>query len=181
MAAFVFVKFVVTFDLFGVHDGERMKPVEFNPAGVDIAAKRAQLDTDITTWIDAFNDNNAFTGEYVSNAFIPSYTIAEKYAWDDPAPSFSGGENVYQEAQLQSVLDSKGEKYSTYIPAPDAQIFVGNSLNTKVIDIADPAYTTYGALYTTAGICQLSDGDAFEDPLNVTAAALRTVRSGKSY
>lgn len=180
--ALTFVKFVVTFDLFGAFDGSRQKVVEFNPAGADIAAKRAQLDTDIADWLDKFNDTNAFSDGFVSTAYITGYTIGEKYAETAAAPAFTGAENVYLEAQIQSFLDNKGEKYSTYIPSPAAQIFVGGSVNTKMIDTADAAYLAYANLYVTGtGICLLSDGDSFESPLNITAAALRSVRSGKSF
>lgn len=179
--AFVISKFIVTFDLFGVHDGERVKPVQFNPVGADLAAQRAQLDTDIADWLDKWNKTNTRTGVFVSSSFVPSYVISEKWVWDAAAPSFAGGENVYNEAQLQSILDGKGVKYSTYIQSPDAQIFVGNSINTKNIDTGDAAYLAYGNLFVTGGICLISDGDAYVDPLNVTAAALRSVRSGKAF
>jgi len=179
--ALTFVKFEVTFSLFGAFDGERRKTVQFNPAGVDMAAKRAQLDTDIATYLDAWNDTNAFTGEFVSSSWVAGYTISEVYAESSAAPSFTGAENVYLEAQVQSILDTKNVKYSTYIQSPDAQIFVGNSVNTKMIDTADTAYLAYAGLFEAGDICLISDGDAFESPINITAAALRSVRSGKAF
>lgn len=175
------VGFEVTFSIIGAFDGKRTKTVEFAPAGADVAAQRAQLDTDIGVWLDAFNDNNSFTGEFVSSAFVQGYTIANKYAETDNAPAFTGSENVYQEASIQARLNDKNELYSTYIPAPATQIFVGNSVNTRKIDTADSAYLTYAGLYVDGGICKISDGDSWESPLNVNDGELRTVRSGKSY
>lgn len=171
----------VTFAIVGVRDGSRSMIKEFNPAGADLPAKRVQLDTDIAEYMDKFNDTNSFTGEFVSTAFITDYVIHEKFVESASVPSFSGVENVYEEASIQAVLDLKNEKFSTWIPAPDAQIFAGNSLNTKVIDIADSAYLAYGGLFVTGDILEISDGDTYKSPLNVIDGVLRSVRSGKSY
>lgn len=178
--ALAFESFEVTFSIAGAFDGERTKTVEFDPAGADIAAQRAQLDTDIATWLTNFNNNNARDAG-VSSAFVTGYTIANKYAETSALPAFTGQENVYLEAQVQSTLNDKNEKYSTYIPSPAPRIFVGDSVNTKQIDTADTAYLAYAGMYEDGSICLLSDGDAFESPLNITAAGLRSVRSGKSF
>ena len=179
--AFGTPRFFVTFDLIGSYDGERSKTVEFLPAGADVAAKRAQLDTDITTFLTAWNNVNALTGQFVSSSFVPSYTISEKYVEGTAVPSFTGQENVYLEAQVQAELDAKGVKYSTYIQSPDAQIFVGNSVNTNKIDSGDLAYLAYAGLFEAGDICAISDGDQFVAPVNVSASALRSVRSGKAF
>ena len=179
--AFGAPRFFVTFDLIGSYDGERNKVVEFLPAGAAIAAKRAQLDTDIVVWLTAWNNLNALTGVYVSSSFVPSYFITEKYVEDTSVPSFTGAENVYLEAQIQAELNAKGVKYSTYIQSPDPQIFSGNSVNTNKIDPADAAYLAFAALYEDGGICAISDGDQFVSPINISAAALRSVRSGKAF
>lgn len=179
--ALAFVGFDVTFSLAGAYDGTRTKTIEFVPAGADIAAQRAQLDNDIVTWLTAFNANNARTSG-VSSAWVTGFTISNKYAETSAMPAFVGHENVYQEAQLQSPLNDKNVRHSIYIPSPASRIFVGDSVNTNRIDTTDADYQTYGALFVTGdGICAVSDGDAFEAPLNVTASALRTVRSGKRY
>lgn len=179
--AFGAPRFQVTFDLIGSYDGERSKTVEFLPAGADIAAQRAQLDTDIATWLAAWNATNAITGVYVSSSFVPSYTISEKYVEGTAVPSFTGQENVYLEAQIQAELAGKGVKYSTYIQSPDPQIFVANSVNTNKIDPADAAYLAFASLYESGDICAISDGDQFVSPINVSASALRSVRSGKAF
>lgn len=178
---FVLSSFTVTFSLDGAYDGDREKPVEFLPVGVDIAAQRAQLDTDIATWKTNFNNDNARDAG-VSDAWITHYMITEKWIETDNIPAFTGSENLYLEAQLQSVLESNSEKASTYIPAPAARIFVGDSVNTNQIDQSDAAYVAYGTMFTAGGgNCALSDGDQYQNPLNVTASGLRTVRSGKSF
>lgn len=179
--AFSLASFTVTFALAGVHDGDRSKAVEFVAVGIDIAAQRVQLDIDIATWLTNFNNNNVRDGG-VSIAFVPDYTISEKYIESDNIPAFTGAENVYLEAQMQSILESNSEKYSTYIPAPTAGIFVGNSVNSNQIDTSDAAFVAYGTQYTAGGgNCALSDGDQWQNPLNVTGSGLRTVRSGKSF
>lgn len=174
-------RFFVTFDLIASYDGERSKQIEFNPAGGDIASKRAQLDTDIADWLAKWNGTNTLSGAYVSSSFVPSYVISQKYVEALAVPSFTGAENVYLEASIQAELAGKGVKYSTYIQSPDPQIFVGGSVNTKRIDTADPAFLDYASLFETGGICMISDGDTFIAPLNVTESALRTVRSGKAF
>lgn len=179
--AFGTPRFFVTFDLIGSYDGERSKQVEFVPAGADIAAKRAQLDTDIGTFLTAWNNANALTGVFVSSSFVSSYSITEKYVEALPVPSFTGQENVYLEAQIQAELATKGVKYSTYIQSPDSQIFVGNSVNTNKIDSGDAAYLAYAALFESGDVCAISDGDQFVTPINISASALRSVRSGKAF
>lgn len=174
-------RFFVTFDLIGAFDGERSKTVEFLPAGADVAAKRAQLDTDIATWLDAWNHANTYVDPHVSSSFVPSYTISEKYVEALAVPSFTGAENVYLEAQIQSELAGKGVKYSTWIQSPAAQIFVGNSVNTNNIDTGDAAYLAFAGLYESGDICAISDGDQFVSPINISASALRSVRSGKAF
>lgn len=178
---FALASFTVTFALDGAYDGDRTKQVEFLPSGIDIAAQRIQLDTDIGTWLTNFNNSNARDAG-VSEAFVTDYTISEKYIESINVPAFTGSENLYLEAQMQSILESDSEKYSTYIPAPAARIFVGDSVNTNVIDTSDAAYVAYGSQYTAGGgNCALSDGDQWQNPLNVTGSGLRTVRSGKSF
>ncbi len=179
--AFVLSSFTVTFAIAGAYDGDRIKPVEFLPVGVDIAAQRVELDTNIATWLTNFNNNNVRDAG-VSDAFVVDYTISEKYIESDNIPPFVGSENVYLEAQMQSILESNSEKHSTYIPAPAARIFVGDSVNTNVIDTSDADYVAYGTQYTQGGgNAALSDGDQWQNPLNVTGSGLRTVRSGKSF
>jgi hypothetical protein len=178
--AFTFEDFTVTFTIKGAFDGSRQKVVEFSPAGVDMAAKRLQLDTDIATWRTNWNADNALTSG-VSSSWLSGYVISEGYAEGDSIPAFTGAENVYQEAQLQAVLDGANDKFSTYIASPDARIFVGDSVNTKQIDTADADYQAYGAMYVAGAICTISNGDQFQTPLNVVGSGLRTVRSGKSY
>lgn len=179
--AFALSKFVVTFSLDGAYDGDRTKVVEFLVVGADIALQRVQLDTDIATWLTNFNATNARTSG-VSDAWVTGYTISNVFVEQVNVPAFTGTENLYLEAQLQSILDNKNQKSSTYIPAPAARIFVGDSVNTNVIDTSDADYVAYGTMYTTTGgNAALSDGEQWENPLNVTASGLRTVRSGKSF
>lgn len=184
--AFELAKFEVTFSIEGSYDSDRQKIVEFLPVGEDIAAQRDQLDTDIGIWLTRFNNNNARDANGstagVSNAWVGSYSIANKFVEQLNTPAFNAGDNPYLEAQLQSIIDNKNVKYSTYIPAPASRIFVGDSSNTNVIDTADADYVSYGTQYSaTGGNCAISDGEQFENPLNVTGSGLRTVRSGKSF
>ncbi len=184
--AFALSKFEVTFAIEGSYDGDRIKIVEFLPVGADIAAQRVELDTNIATWLTNFNNTNARDGDGstggVSNAWVGSYNIGNKYVEQDNTPSFNAGDNLYLEAQLQSILDNTNEKASTYIPAPADRIFVGDSSNTNVIDTADAAYVAYGTQYSNGGgNVALSSGEQFENPLNVTGSGLRSVRSGKSF
>jgi len=181
--AFGLVAFTVTFQLYGVNDGQRKKPVEFLPHGIDIAAQRANLDTDIATWLDTFNGtNDGLDTSGVSIAFVDTYTISELWAESTNIPSSPANSDVYKEIALTSVLDDTGKKASVYIPAPSSRMFVGDSFNTQVVDIADTDLLAYGTQFTaTAGYAALSDGQQWENPLNVVGARLRSVRSGKSF
>lgn len=181
--SFGLVSFMVTFQLYGVNDGQRKKPVEFLPHGADIAAQRENLDTDISTWLSDFNDSNSGSDTSgVSIAFVDTYTISELWAESTNIPSAAANADVYKEIALTSVLDDTGKKASVYIPAPSSRMFVGDSFNTQVVDIADTDLLAYGTQFTaTAGFCALSDGQQWENPLNVVGARLRSVRSGKSF
>jgi hypothetical protein len=184
--AFALASFEVTFILAGSLDSDRRKVVEFLPVGADIAAQRAQLDTDIGTWMTAFNNDNTFAAGIstggVSNAFVTKYLVTESWVEADNIPAFGMEANLYLEAQIQSIKEGDGDKASTYIPAPAARIFAGDSYNNGAIDPTDTAFTTFGTLYTDGGGNNaLSDGQQWQNPLNVTASSLRTVKSGQSF
>lgn len=184
--AFSLSKFVVTFVLTGSLDSDRVKPVEFLPVGADIAAQRAQLAVDIAAWMTAFNGINDFTAGIsdsgVSNAWITRYIVSETWIEEVNIPAFTMDSNLYLEAQMQSIKEGDSEHASTYIPAPAARIFQADSYNSGEIDKADAAYVAWGTLYTEGGGNNaLSDGQQWQNPLNVTASSLRTVKSGKSF
>lgn len=181
--AFSLDKFVVSFNIVGLQDGERSKPVEFLPVGADIAAQRAQLDTDIAEWLAEFNATNANDdSDGVSLAFVTNYTISEKWYETTNVPTAQDGANVYSEIQISCRLENSADSYFTNIPAPSSRMFVGNSFQNKVVDTADAALLAYLDIYTAGGgNCAISDGQQFQNPVNITGARLRSVRSGKSY
>lgn len=184
--AFALASFNVTFILTGSLDSDRRKEVEFLPDGADIAAQRAQLTTDIGAWMTAFNNDNTFAAGIstggVSNAFVTKYIISESWVEADNIPAFTMDANLYLEAQLQSIKEGDGDRASTYIPAPAARIFTGDSYNNGTIDPTDAAYLAYGTLYTDGGGNNaISDGQQWQNPLNVTASSIRTVKNGKSF
>jgi len=176
----------VTFQLVGALDADRAMVREFLLVGATDVDKFTQLIADITTFITAFNGANARTGDVstsgVSNAFITSYNVTMRYVEATNIPSFSGDTNLYLEAQLQSIKEGDSEKASTYIPAPSNRIFTGDSYNNGTIDPTDAEYVAYGTLFTQGGGNNaISDGQQYQNPLNVTASGIRTVRSGKNF
>jgi hypothetical protein len=178
--AFALDGFVVTFALAGVMDADRVKEVEFIPVGADIAAQRAQLDTDISAWITAFNNNNA-RDNGVSNAFVTGYTVSEKYFEETNIPAFTMDDNIYLEAYVNAPREGGTGKIGTGIPAPAARIFANDSYNSGVIDKEDAVLETFMTLYSDGGgNCALSDGEQVQNPVNIQDARIRTVKTGKS-
>lgn len=177
--AFVLDKFVVTFNLAGVYDGERSKTVEFLPVGADIAAQRAQLDTDIATWLTNFNNTNARdTG--VSTAFVYEYNITEKRYESTNIPAMAANDNLYLEAFVGGQLENSTDDAGTGIPAPAVGIFSGDSFNNGTIDLQDAALTTFMTQYTAGGgNAALSDGEQLQNPVNLQYGRLRTVKAPK--
>lgn len=178
--AFAFDKFTVTFFLAGVMDADRVKPVGFNPVGADIAAQRAQLDTDIASWRVQFNNDNA-RDNGVSNAWIVGYTISENYFEETNIPGFTMDDNIYLEAYVNAPREGGTGVIGTGIPAPAARIFASDSYNSGVIDKESSELESWLGLYSDGGgNCTLSDGEQIQNPVNVQEARIRTVKTGRS-
>lgn len=178
--ALVLDKFTVTFSLAGSMDANRTKVVEFLPSGVDIAAQRVQLDTDIATWLTNFNNTNA-RDSGVSTAFVTGYIISEHYFETDNIPAFTQDDNLYLEALVGAQLEGGTENASLKIPAPSSAIFVNNSFNSGQIDQEDAELETFLTQYTeVAGSnAALSDGEQWQNPINVLYSRLVTAKSPK--
>jgi hypothetical protein len=173
-------KFTVTFKLAGSMDANRVKEVEFLPDGVDIAAQRAQLDTDITTWLTNFNNVNARdTG--VSTAFVTGYVISEHYFETDNIPGFTQSDNLYLEALVGAQLEGTTDNASLKIPAPSASIFVNDSFNSGQIDQEDAGLETFLTQYTeaTGNNAAISDGQQWQNPINVLYSRILTAKAPK--
>jgi hypothetical protein len=178
--AFALDKFVVTFDLAGVMDADRVKPVEFLPVGADIAAQRAQLAVDIAGWMTAFNNINSRDAG-VSNAFITGYTVSEKWFEETNIPAFTMDDNIYLEAYANAPREGGSGVIGTGIPAPAARIFANDSYNSGVIDKEDTALEAFFTLYSDGGgNAALSDGEQVQNPVNIQDTRIRTVKTGKS-
>lgn len=171
--AFALSSFKVTFALAGVMDMSGAKEVEFLPHGADIAAQRANLDTDITSWLTEFNNVNARDAG-VSSAFVTHYYITEKWVESTNIPAFTMNDNILMEVLVGATLEGSGDKASITIPAPTADLF-GGSFNNKTVDLEDAELEAYATLFTAGGgFCALSDGEQWQNPINLQYGRVKT-------
>lgn len=180
--AFNLSKIFATFDLIGVNDGDRDKPVEFLIVGADLPAQRANAALAIAAWLTDFNGTNT-PGSGASGAWVTDYTYSEKWYEDQNVPAFSGWEDLYKEVVVTSQLDDDPDEASIYIPAPRNVLFVGDSFNSSQVDSSSAELLAFANNYINDGseMATLANGKQWQSPLNVTGVRLRSVRSGKSY
>lgn len=180
--AFALSKFLVTFSIIGVNDGERSKEVEFIPNGADLPAQRLNLAIGIAGWMTDFNGVNS-AGSGASGCWIESYSSTEIWYEETAVPSFVGWEDVYKEVTVTAQLDNSPDKGTISIPAPRNILFVGDSFNTDDVDSASAELLAFAGNYQNDGteIATLRNGQQWQSPINVLGASLRSVRSGKSY
>ena len=180
--AFSLNKIFATFDLIGVNDADRQKPVEFLVVGADLPAQRANASLAIAGWMTDFNGANTVDAG-ASGAWVTDYTYSEKWVEDQNVPAFSGWEDLYKEVVVTSQLDDDPDNGSIYIPAPRNVLFVGDSFNSSQVDSSSPELLAFANNYINDGseMGTLQNGKQWQAPLNVTGVRLRSVRSGKSY
>jgi len=167
-------KFTLTLSLIGAKDSVRRKSVEILASGVDDATKRSNARIAADNIITAFNA--------VSTSFVQKSVLSEEQYESDPVPA--NLENLYTEVVVTAGLDVGGGKVASLtIPAPADEIFVGNSGNTNDVDTSDASLRAFVDLFKSDGasLGALSDGEQFEDPVNILGARVRSVKSGKSF
>lgn len=178
--AFALDKFIVTFALAGVMDMFGSKEVEFLPVGADIAEQRAQLDTDIGTWLTNFNTSNTRPSTGVSNAWVLGYTISEKWFEQDNIPGFSMDDNILTEVLIGATLEGGTDKASITIPAPTDIVF-GGSYNSNSVALDATELETYATQFTDGGgNAALSDGEQWQNPINLQYGRVKTRKAPRN-
>jgi len=111
----------------------------------------------------------------ITNAVVVGYSVREVWEEETVTLPADGVQNEVK-AIISARIDAAGEKFATLrIPAPSIGIFAGTSGEAADrIDGADSDLGTYLALFGSAGVATVSDGETLLAPGVATVRGRRT-------